>query len=473
MPTHRWTFTTPTPLGDTVSTYEVNDDALRYESNDPFGAGVEVWPWRSVAQGATAAMAGMGGKGGPQMAHWVPEQLEWLLLSRSATAPASGKPFMRVLPQGPDRDAIVNALQTHLGPRWLGQGLPLKDVQAQMNIAPGGMDTLKVVGIIAGAMVGLVLLIVLLGLLLHPIITVPVGVVVGAWLVRTGLQGMNEGQALAAHVMSKIGSAALGLVKFEGRAVAANPSPAGITGRPSVGWDVAVYLWYEGDNDNSGEWQQVAARHGGSMDVVTLEDDSGSVPIWLKDAQLLLQNQSWDSQKDALPPRGVALMEELGFPWSGHRNIRVTEQCIAANVTLCVLGTLSERRNLPLPGQETVFQRCQRLWDTGEWRIALVRAMPAPTRQVVAVVIAYVDMMSKLGRGGARVKTAAASAPPALAATARLVWKGQGGRPFLVSNQPERAALAAWHRRQQIRVGLGVALWLFTLWQLFEVFTGK
>jgi hypothetical protein len=236
---------------------------------------------------------------------------------------------------------------------------------------------------------------------------------------------------------------------------------------------VQVQLWYEGDNDSSGEWQQVAARHGGRMDVVTLEDDSGSLPIWLKDAQLLLQNQAWDSQKDTMPARGVALMEELGFPWPGQRQMRVTEQCIAANVTLYVLGTLGERRSLPKPGEENIFQRCQRLWDTGEWRIALVRTMPAPTRQVVAVMIAYLDMMSKLGRGGARVKTAAASAPPQLAATARLVWKGQAGQPFLVSNQPERAALAAWHKRHQIRVGLGVALWLFTLWQLFEVFAGK
>jgi hypothetical protein len=487
MPTNRWTFTTPTPLGETVSTYEVTNDALRYESDDPFGAGVEVWPWRTVAQAATAAMAGLGAagnKGGPQMAHWVPAQMEWLMLCRTANSGANptanpsgnpsnnGKPFMRVLPQGPDRDAIVNAVQAYLGPRWLGQRLPLKNVQAQMNIQPDTSEKLKVTGIIFGAMAGLVLLIMLLGLLLHPLITVPVSVVVGAWLVRTGLQGMDSGKALADHKMSKIGSAAPGLVKLEGRAVAANPSPAGITGRPSVGWDVAVHLWYEGDNDSSGEWQQVAARHGGRMDVVTLEDDSGSLPIWLKDAQLLLQNQGWDSQKDALPARGVALLEELGFAWTGQGHIRVTEQCIAANVTLYVVGTLGERRSLLLPGQENLLQRCQRLWDTGQWRLVLVRAMPAPTRMVTAVVIAYLDMMIKLGRGGERVKTAAASAPPQLAPTARLIWKGQGGQPFLLSNQPERAALVAWHHRQKIRVGLGIAVWLFTLWQLYEVFTG-
>jgi hypothetical protein len=60
-----------------------------------------------------------------------------------------------------------------------------------------------------------------------------------------------------------------------------------------------------------------------------------------------------------------------------------------------------------------------------------------------------------------------------LAATARLVWKGQAGQPFLVSNQPERAALAAWHHKQKIRVGLGIAAWLFSVWQVYEVFAGK
>lgn len=52
---------------------------------------------------------------------------------------------------------------------------------------------------------------------------------------------------------------------------------------------VAIHLWYEGDDDDSGEWRQVAARYGGTVGIANFEDDSGQVPVWLKGAQLLLK----------------------------------------------------------------------------------------------------------------------------------------------------------------------------------------
>src|SRR5512140_3884032 len=82
-----------------------------------------------IRQGATAAMPGLGGPGAPDFPDWVPDKVEWLLLSRT---PGTGEPFMRMLPQGGDRDAIVAALHARLGARWLGARLPLKDAQAQL-----------------------------------------------------------------------------------------------------------------------------------------------------------------------------------------------------------------------------------------------------------------------------------------------------------------------------------------------------
>ena len=257
----------------------------------------------------------------------------------------------------------------------------------------------------------LVLLIMVLGLLLHPVITVPVGFIAGGWLLRKGLAGLKDGKGMTNEPSGKVASVKPGLVKLEGRAVTGDPVPGGITGRPCVWWDVAISLWYEGDDDN-GEWRQVAARYGGTVGIVNFEDDSGQVPVWLKGAQLLLKAQNWQSQKDVLPARGAALLDELGFAWNGTRNISVTEQYLEANATLYVLGTLDQRSNLPQPGRESGLERLEQMVRTGEWRRALVRAMPSVARYSVAVLIGYLDMMTKMGRGGERVKRADDSEPP-------------------------------------------------------------
>lgn len=466
----RWTFTVPTVLGDTRSTFAVGDDALYFESDDPLGGGSAVLRWDSIREGGTAAMQGMGGRGAPQMARWIPTQLEWLIASRTA---GGGEPFMRVLPRGPDRDAIVAAVQARLGAsRWIGEGMPLIDAQKRLGISAGGWSKLKVIGLVVAVMACLAALLVLAALLLHPIISVPAGFLIGAWLFRRGLYGLRDGNSAANTPTAKASSAALGLVELEGRAITACPTPAGVTGRPSAWWDVAVYLWYA-DSQRNGQWQQVAARFGGSNDAVEIEDDSGRLPIWLEGANLVLQAQSWESGKDALPAPGAALLDELGFPWSSGKQIRVVEQCVEVNATLYVLGTLDERRNIPEPSQASGLERARQLWRTGQWRRALVGALPAPARVMAALVIGYVDMMAKLGWGGERVQRAEAAAPPAIAPTALLIWKGRGGRPFLVSNRTERVALGALRQRSLIVAGVGAAVLCFTLYQLVELVLGK
>jgi hypothetical protein len=458
----RWTFRVPTPLGITQSTYEFVDDSLNFTSDDPMGAS-ETLPWASIQQGCTAIMAGMGGRGVPQMAGWIPSQLEWLLVSRTV---GGGKPFMRVLPQGPDRAALVTALQARLGPaRWIGEGLPVTDAQQRLGMA-GGSGTLKGFGIVFGAMACLVGLLFLLGLLAHPVIFTPLGFLIGGWTCREGLAGLRDAISVANTPTAKASSAAVGLVKLEGRAITDHPSPAGFTGRPSVWWDVTVSLWYE-DSDKNGAWQQVAARYGGNSEVIELEDDSGRVPIWLKDATLLLSARAWDSEKDELPAQGLALLDELGFPWTRNKSMRVVEQCLEANGRLYVLGTLDERGHVaaaePLRGSD----RWVHLLRSGEWRRALVASVPAPVRIVVAAVIGYIDMMVKLGRGGERPKASGVQEePPAIAETALLVWKGRSGRPFVVSNLPETAALAGLRRRSLWTFVAGNVVLCFTLYQL-------
>jgi hypothetical protein len=464
----RWTFVVPTALGITQSTYELAEDGLHFTSDDPMSAS-ELLPWASVRQGGTAAMAGMGGRGMPDLPNWIPSQMEWLLLARTE---GGGKAFMRPLPQGGDRDAIVAALHARLGTAWIGERLALTVAQQQLGIDEGRGATLKVVGIVLAVMASLVLLIMLLGLLLHPVVTVPAGFALGGWVCRRGLAGLRDGLAVANTPTAKAGSAALGLVELQGRAVTNEASLSAVTERPSIWWDVTVYAWYD-ESNGDGEWRQVAARHGGRIDVVEFEDDSGRLPVWLPGAVLLLESSAWDSKKDNLPAAGAALLDEIGIPWHGNRHLRVTEECLAANQTLYVLGTLDERRNLPEPSEASLMERGLQAIRSGQWRRMLVGAVPAPLRIVVAVLIGYLDMMVRLGHGGERSPRDIVAAPPALEPTALVVWKGRDGRPFLVANRPEKASLESLRRRSLWTFAFGGAVLAFTLYQLVELFVGK
>ena len=464
----RWTFVQRTPLGDAHCSFAIDADTLRFESDDPLGGGVDTLRISSIKEGGTAVMAGMSGRGAPDLANWVPAQMEWLMLTGGRDG---AQPFMRVLPAGAQRDEIVAAVRQRLGTRWIGERVALKEAQSRLGTTSSDWSTLKVAGIVVAVLALLVLLLIVLLLLLHPVIAIPAGFLAGGWMFRKGLLGLRDGLAVANTPTAKTSSAALGLVEFEGRAVTAQPVLAAITGRPSVWWDVAVHLWYD-DGREGGKWRPVAARHGGDIGVVELADDTGRIPVWLKGADLLLEASVWESGKDALPPEGVALLDELGFQWSGNRRIRVSETCLDVNGALYVIGTLDERRNLPAPGETNVFDRVRKSIRTGQWRREVVRVVPAPARVVVAVLIAYLGMLGKVGTGGGRVTGADDSNPPDLAPSATVVWKGRAGRLFLVSNRPEQASLASLRKRSQWFCGIGAAVLCYTLYQLVDFFTG-
>jgi hypothetical protein len=463
-----WRFVVPTALGPTTSSYEIADAELRFESDDVFG-GSQTLRWDSIHQGCTAAMPGLGGPGAPDFPAWVPAKIEWLMLSRVASA---GEPFMRMLPQGADRDAIVAALQARLGSRWIGARLPLKDARARLGIVSNEWSTLKVAGIVVAVLLLLALLIVLLALLLHPLIAVPAGIALGAWLIRKGLTGFRQADIAAATATAQIGRAAAGLAALKGRAVARTTTPAGLTGRPCTWWDVTVSAWYADSGDRSGQWQQLASRSDGTIDVVEIDDGNGPIPVWLHGAQLMLLNRTWDSTTDTLPTHGVAFLQSLGFPWHAQRRLRVTESGLEANAPLYVLGTVDERRNVALPPPPTGLERIVQMVRSGEWKRALVGAVPAPARVVVAVLIGYLGMMVNLGYGKDRGRDAGvragAAVIPDLAPTAKLVWQGRAGDPFIVSDRPEHDALAAWRKRSTWWVGIGIGVLCLTLYWLVE-----
>jgi hypothetical protein len=465
----RWTFAMPTPLGRTRSTYALGDDTLGFESDDAFGAS-ETLRWDSIHEGGTAAMAGLGGPGAPDFPDWVPDRLEWLLLSRTA---GGGEPFMRALPQGADRDAIVAALKARLGSRWVGERLPLKEAQARLAIASKEWSTLKVIGLVVAVLALLVLLLVVLLLLLHPVVSVPAGLTLGAWLLQKGRLGLRQSAAAAGMRPGPVAGAAPGPVVFEGRAVAAEVSPAGITGRACAWWDVTLLAYSEDSDRHGGQWRPLVARSGGAIDVVELDDGTARVPVWLHDAELLLETRSWETGKDELPPHGAAFLDRLGFPWNGAQRLRVTETGLQAYAPFYVLGTLDERRNVALAPAPTGLQRVLQLTRSGEWRAPLVRALPPPLRVVVAVLIGFLDIFLRLGHARARVARASDARVPELAPTTKMVWRGRAGQPFVVSDRPGQDAIAAWRQRSLVLGGLGIAALLYALYSLVELLSGR
>ena len=84
-------------------------------------------------------------------------------------------------------------------------------------------------------------------------------------------------------------------------------------------------------------------------------------------------------------------------------------------------------------------------------------------------------MMVKIGTGagGARFEHADDSSPPSIEPAALLVWEGREGRPFLVSNQPESAALASLRRCSLWTCGLGAAMLSCVLYAVVDWLFGK
>jgi hypothetical protein len=369
---HRWTFTIPTPAGDVHSTYHLTADALTFDSDALWNGGQISVPWSTIVEAGTTMLGMPVGPGAPDLGRYVPAKLEWLVASR---ADAPGVPFMRHLPPIPDRDGLIAAVRERIGARWAGEGIPFVEAQKRFGMKSRG-ENLKAAGIVVGVLALLTLLLVVLMLLLTPIFLFPAGLALGVWLFRDGLSGLRDALSIANTPTARVASAAIGLVELEGLAKAAQPSPAAVTGRASVFWDVAVEA--SSSNDDSSGWLQLAARHGGTIDLLHLEDQTGRVPVWLKGADLLLTEESWETGKADLPARGVAFLDGLGFPWRSGSRLRVRETRLEGDAPVYVLGTLDERRTIPGPGQLGIVAKIVSQFRTGQSRSKTVSVPPRP-----------------------------------------------------------------------------------------------
>jgi hypothetical protein len=301
------------------------------------------------------------------------------------------------------------------------------------------------------------------------VLMLPAVAAFGGWLFHRGLRGLRDALKIANTPTAKVASAAMGLVELEGRAITERPTPAGASGRPSVWWDVAVDAWHSEGKGKGGEWCHVLSRHGGSAELV-LEDATGRMPVWLKDADVLLQEHTWESGKDTLPAHGAALLQSVSMDWTGGRRLRVREKRMEANGMLFLVGTLDEGRKVTGADELHGIARIVHAARTGSWRQALVGALPRLLRGPATVAFAYVDMMCGIGRSGEHAQRLADPPPPALDGGGVLVWKGRAGRTFVVSDRRETEALAQLRKRSLWFIAGGVGVLCYALHEFIKAF---
>lgn len=464
--TQRWCFTEVSPLGNVRAGYELSPEGLRFFSDAPFAEqGSDLLPWDSIAEAATAVVDLPAGKGGPDLPRWMPGRLEWLLISRRD---GQGRAVMHPLPADADRDALIAALRGQLAARWIGERMALEQARARFGIGGAG-EKFNVFGLVIATLVT-ILVILVVGAVLFTILYFPALFALGGWLFYRGLAGLREAIAAENTPISRISSAAMGLVALEGTAVTATPSPAGVSGIPSVRWDVGIDAWQSDSSRRSGRWRQIAARHGGSVDTLVIRDATGQVPLWLRAADLILTEHFWHAGKEALPPPGRALLAAAGIQWDGATGLRVREKRLEAGGPVYVLGTFDEARNLPRDDAERGLAGLARAVRTGSWKSPLVRAMPGVVRQPVAVAITFFGLFTGLGRGGERAYQAEDAPPPELAPADTLVWKGRAGRCFVVADRPGNDSIRRLRQRSLWSLGIGAALMCYVLYELLKGF---
>jgi hypothetical protein len=458
----RWTFLQPSPLGDFSWSWELSHEGVRFSSDAPMAPPSELLRWDAVTQACTAGLDRRERRTGPERPHWMPERMEWLLVSRSDQRGA----FMRPLPSSDARDAIVAALRERLGSRWVGERLPLASARRTFHVPEHG-GTLNVWGIVLTALLILVVLLVVFAVATS-LLALPAMFAAGALTFHRGLKGLRDALQAANTPTGKVTSAAMGLVELQGCACTDAPSPAGVSGCLSVWWDVTIEAW-DSDGKDSG-WRPLLSRHGGSSALV-LEDATGRVPVWLRDADLMLQEHTWESGQDALPASGMALLESTRHTWAGQRRLRVRETRMEVGGTLYVLGTLDEARRALVDGRQGGrLSRWARTLRTGQWRSAAVQWVPGFLRMPVAVVIGYLDIVSTAGRRGGRARRLDDAPAPEVAGDGLLVWKGRARRAFIVSDRREADALKQLRARSLWLIGGGVAVLSMSLHQIIRLF---
>jgi len=355
---------------------------------------------------------------------------------------------------------------TEIDPATEAQRRQVRNHLPAREWARGLLFLATVVAVGAGAFFGFALI---FGLLFNAYTINPLFFVIGWLFFRHGFTEYRNRLGVSGTATAKANSAAIGLVELSGRAYGDSPTESAVTKTLCAYWRAVVAE--KGEKSTRSlefTWNSIMKRSSGPLETLALEDDTGRVLIWARDAEIIPIKQVWRSTHGDAPAEVKRLVEALGRQWPSRwsrRPITVTEERIEQGGPMYVMGTLAERRQIP--STKTTFFSA--LLD--KWAPPTIEASPE-------AVASYSGTFTYARRIGLRWfakdlrPLAPVWSPPQMNAHDVLVWKGDQGRPFIISGVLEKQALSALSRRAWVYLFGGAGLMAFMLWQFLEKLTG-
>lgn len=284
----------------------------------------------------------------------------------------------------------------------------------------------------------------------------------GAFAFRHGFIEYRNKLAVSGTATAKASSAAIGLAELVGRGSADDVRDSPITKTPCLFWSVEVEQWSTQSKRRG--WRSKVHRSFG-VETLELDDETGRVLVWTRGAEIITVKQVWRSEDGDPPEAGLRLVAATGIPWpdrSSSHPMRITEERIAADGPLYVMGTLAERRQIPDTPKAPWTRFLNRWADTS----------PRLDDQ------SFIAALRFAAQGGRRwfarelQPTAPRWTPPNVDQHQVLVWKGDQRRPFIIAGLLERDALKALSRRAWLYIlgggGFMAGTLLVAVWKLTD-----
>jgi len=287
--------------------------------------------------------------------------------------------------------------------------------------------------------------------------------IAGFFAFRHGFIQYRNRLAVSGTATAKAASAAIGLAELSGRGHAEDVRKAPVTESPCLFWSVEVHQWQKRGKRRG--WHSKLQKSFG-VETLELEDESGRVLVWTRRAELITVKQVWKSEDGNPPETALKLVAATGLQWPDRSSgypMKVTEERILANASLYVMGTLSERRQIPdtptsflprlLKGWANTAPRLDDQSFGAAFRFATQGARRWLARDLSTLVPKWT--------------------PPSVDPHQVVVWKGDQGRPFIIAGVVEKEALSALSRRAWMYILSGGALMagtiLVAIWKLTDV----
>ena len=352
--------------------------------------------------------------------------------------------------------------------------------------------------------IGLVIAVVLVVFL--PGVIAPVIAAYGAFALYSGLRAYQRRQVVLHTPTAKVEAAPIGPTELSGRIGAMVPYTAPFSNKQCIFWRVEV--WELQVSGSKRRWHQVIFEER-LVSSLWLEDDTGRITIAPRGAQLVVAADevlTIDSEVDGeegISTSGWSFLETHGYSRPDTSSIwdvrtwfetasRVTirELSLEVGSTAYVLGTIARAGDVQYPpqgmGGPAVHVHSDTYGDaidTGFGRISLGALADVPRAHWESV-RATLGLGSSVGRpvGGPSVDTARpggtaanggrptapgpADLPPEIEPDQLVVWRGDGGCPFIIAGQEETEL--EQHLLANVHYGLtvGSAAFLWGLWQL-------